>query len=132
MPKPDERSEQVMVKVRKSKVDPPPGDCPLSNCMQFIRGTWTPHVIWYLKAEPRRFSELKGDIHGISAKVLSTRLKELEAAGVVVREVMDTSPPTVEYSLTELGRELQPAIAAIVTVGVKLKKQKYAYQYRAA
>jgi len=45
---------------------------------------------------------------------------------------MDTSPPTVEYSLTELGRELQPAIAAIVTVGVKLKKQKYAYQYRAA
>lgn len=110
-----------MVKVRKSKVDPPPGECPLSGCMKFIRGTWTPHVIWYLKAEPRRFSELKGDITGISAKVLSTRLKELEEAGVVLREVMDTSPPTVEYSLTELGRELQPAIAAIVVVGQKLK-----------
>jgi DNA-binding HxlR family transcriptional regulator len=115
-----------MVKVRKSKVDPPPGECPLANCMKFIRGTWTPHVIWYLKATPRRFSELKGDIAGISAKVLSTRLKELEEAGVVLREVMDTSPPTVEYSLTELGRELQPAIAAIVNVGMKLKKQKYA------
>jgi len=121
-----------MVKVRKSKVDPPPGECPLSNCMKFIRGTWTPHIIWYLKATPRRFSELKGDINGISAKVLSTRLKELEEAGVVLREVMDTSPPTVEYSLTELGRELQPAIVAIVNVGMKLKKQKYACHTQAA
>lgn len=121
-----------MVKVRKSKVDPPPGECPLSSCMKFIRGIWTPHIIWYLKAEPRRFSELKGDIKGISAKVLSTRLKELEEAGVVYREVMNTSPPTVEYSLTDLGRELQPAIAAIANVGMKLKKQKYACPSKAA
>ncbi len=115
-----------MVKVRKSKVTPPPTECPLSGCMKLIRGAWTPHVIWYLKAEPRRFSELKSDIKGVSAKVLSTRLKELEEAGVVLREAMNTSPPTVEYSLTELGRELQPAIAAIVSVSEKLKKQKYA------
>ena len=121
-----------MVRVRKSKVEPPPSECPLSNCMKFIRGTWTPHIIWYLKAEPRRFSELKGDISGVSAKVLSSRLKELEEWGVVLREVMNTSPPTVEYSLTELGRELQPAIAAIVGVSQKLKKQKYARMSRAA
>jgi DNA-binding HxlR family transcriptional regulator len=113
-----------MVKMRKSKVEPPPGECPLSGCMKFIRGTWTPHIIWYLKANPRRFSELKADITGISAKVLSARLKELEDIGVIDREVMDTSPPTVEYSLTELGRELQPAIAAIVNVGQKLKMKK--------
>ena len=113
-----------MVRVRKSKVAPPPNECPLAGCMKFIRGTWTPHVIWYLKAAPRRFSELKGDIKGVSAKVLSTRLKELEEAGVVSREVMDTSPPTVEYALTELGHELQPAIAAIVNVGHKLKLKR--------
>lgn len=115
-----------MVKMRKSKVEPPPGECPLSGCMKFIRGTWTPHIIWYLKANPRRFSELKADIKDISAKVLSARLKEMEEIGVIHREVMDTSPPTVEYSLTELGRELQPAIAAIVNVGQKLKMKKLA------
>jgi len=49
-----------------------------------------------------------------------------------LREVMNTSPPTVEYSLTELGRELQPAIAAIVNVSQKLKKQKYARLSHAA
>ncbi len=117
-----------MVKMRKSQVEAPPTECPLSNCMKFIRGTWTPHIIWYLKATPRRFSELKADIKGISAKVLSERLKELEEFGVVHREVMDTSPPTVEYSLTELGKELQPAIAAIVAVSQKLKKKKISNQ----
>jgi DNA-binding HxlR family transcriptional regulator len=114
-----------MVRVRKSKVEPPPSECPLSSCMKFISGTWAPHIVWYLKATPRRFSELKGDIKGVSAKMLSMRLKELEAAGVLLREEIESSPPTVEYSLTELGRELQPAIAAIVSVGHKLKKQKH-------
>jgi DNA-binding HxlR family transcriptional regulator len=115
-----------MVRMRKSKVEPPAGECPLAQCMKFIGGAWTPHIIWYLKETPRRFSELKGDIQGISGKVLSARLKELEETGVVAREVMNTSPPTVEYALTELGRELQPAIAAIVNVSHKLKRHRAA------
>ena len=52
--------------------------------------------------------------------MLSARLHELEAKGVVARRVMPTSPPSVEYELTELGRELLPAIQAIISVGVKL------------
>jgi DNA-binding HxlR family transcriptional regulator len=55
--------------------------------------------------------------------VLSARLRELEAKGVVARRVMPTSPPSVEYELTELGRELVPALAAIVEVGRKLKSR---------
>jgi DNA-binding HxlR family transcriptional regulator len=99
-----------MVKVRKSKVDPPcSGECPLSDCMRLIAGAWAPHVIWYLRAGPRRFSELKGDIRAVSAKVLAERLRQLEADGVVHRQVMQTSPPTVEYSLTALGLELAQA-----------------------
>ena len=113
-----------MVKVRKSRVDPPLPECPLASCMALLSGAWTPHVIWYLREEPRRFSELKGDLRGVSAKVLSTRLREMKAAGLVTRRVMKTSPPTVEYSLTELGRELQPAIAAIVAVGHRLKHER--------
>jgi DNA-binding HxlR family transcriptional regulator len=89
--------------------------------MAFLRGAWTPNVIWYLSGGARRFGELRADIPRISAKVLSARLRQLEEKGVVCRQVMPTSPPSAEYSLTELGSELVPAIAAIVRVGQKLK-----------
>nr|WP_256625644.1 helix-turn-helix domain-containing protein [Pseudomonas sp. LPB0260] len=84
-------------------------------------GAWTPNIIWYLSQQPRRFSELKADIPGISAKVLTARLKKLESEGVVLRRVLPTSPPSVEYSLSSLGQELKPAIEAIVAVGHRLK-----------
>jgi DNA-binding HxlR family transcriptional regulator len=92
--------------------------------MQFLKGAWTPNVIWYLRAEPRRFSELMADIPGVSPKVFTARLKRLELDGIVIRQVMPTSPPTVEYSLTDLGHELTPAIDAIVQVGHKLKRRR--------
>jgi DNA-binding HxlR family transcriptional regulator len=88
--------------------------------MGLLGGAWAVNVIWYLSAHPRRFGELRIDIPRISARVLSARLRELESRGVVSRRVMPTSPPSVEYELTELGRELLPAIEAIVTVGHKL------------
>jgi DNA-binding HxlR family transcriptional regulator len=88
--------------------------------MALLSGAWAPNVIWYLSAHPRRFGELRIDIPPISARVLSARLRELENKGVVARRVMPTSPPSVEYELTELGRELLPAIQAIISVGTKL------------
>ncbi len=110
-----------MIVRRKNKVSPPPEKCPLGECLSIIGGAWTPNIIWYLSAQPRRFTELKYDLDGISPKVLTQRLKKLESDGVVHRKVMPTSPPTVEYSLTELGNELKPAIEAIVEVGKRLK-----------
>ena len=89
--------------------------------MAVIGGAWTTNVIWALRAGPRRFSELRLDIPPISPKVLTTRLRELEERGVIKRKVMPTSPPSVEYSLTDLGGELVPAIQAIVDVGYRLK-----------
>ncbi|HET7506028.1 MAG TPA: helix-turn-helix domain-containing protein [Kofleriaceae bacterium] len=88
--------------------------------MALLSGAWAPNVIWYLSAQPRRFGELRIDIPKISARVLSARLRELESRGVVARRVMPTSPPSVEYELTDLGRELLPAIEAIIAVGSKL------------
>lgn len=111
-----------MIPRRKNKVAPPPEECPLSRCLGVIGGAWTPAIIWYLSQQPRRFSELKDDVQGISAKVLTARLKKLEADGVVIRKVMPTSPPTVEYRLSKLGLELKPAIEAIVSVGHRLKQ----------
>ena len=111
-----------MIPRRKNRAGPPPEDCPLTTCLSIIGGVWTPAIIWYLSQNPRRFSELKDDIKGVSAKMLTARLKKLEEAGVIHRNVMPTSPPTVEYSLSELGQELKPAITAIVNVGHRLKK----------
>jgi DNA-binding HxlR family transcriptional regulator len=90
--------------------------------MDLIGGAWTPNIIWFLTENPRRFSELIDDIGEISPKVLTTRLRKMEASGIVVRQVRPTSPPTVEYSLSELGRELLPAIKSIVNVGMKLRE----------
>ncbi len=95
----------------------------LTECMAVISGAWAPNVIWCLRAGRRRFSELRSDIPPVSAKVLSRRLSELEARGVISRHVMPTSPPSVEYELTDLGAELIPALEAIVHVGHRLKER---------
>ena len=113
----------MAIKRRKSKVPPPPKECSVTMCMQLLGGAWTPNIIWYLRSEPRRFSELMADIPGVSPKVFTSRLKKLEQSGILSRRVMPTSPPTVEYSLTNLGQELTPAIEAIVQVGHKLKRR---------
>ena len=111
----------MALRIRKNRANPPP-ECPLTMCMAMLRGAWAVNVIWYLSEQPRRFGELRVDIPRISARVLSARLRELEERGVIAREVAPTSPPSVEYSLTPLGRELVPAIGAIVEVGRKLKE----------
>jgi DNA-binding HxlR family transcriptional regulator len=92
----------------------------MSACMSLLGGVWTPEVIWNLSEGPRRFSELRREMPAISAKVLSARLKDLEGRGVLSRAVLATTPPSVEYALTDLGEELIPAIRAIVAVGSKL------------
>lgn len=90
--------------------------------MAVLGGAWTTSVIWKLSGDARRFGEIFRDIPGISPKMLTTRLRELEDKGVVVREVVPTSPPSVEYSLSPLGRELIPVIDAIVRVGTQLRE----------
>ena len=111
------------LKVRRNQSPAPPETCMLTECMAVIAGAWAPNVIWCLRAGPRRFNELRIDIPPISAKVLSTRLAELQERGVLNRNVHPTSPPSVEYELTDLGRELIPALDAIVQVGHKLKSK---------
>lgn len=109
----------MTVKRRDNRTSDP--QCPLSDCMAFIGGAWTPNVILYLSSGPRRFSELRADIPLVSAKVLTQRLRDLEERGILSRHVMDTSPLSVEYALTPLGHEFMPVIHAIVEVGQRLR-----------
>ncbi|HYE52147.1 MAG TPA: helix-turn-helix domain-containing protein [Azospirillaceae bacterium] len=112
----------MALRMRRNRSPDLPDECPLAECMALLGGAWAPNVIWHLAGGPRRFGELRADIPPISARVLSARLRELEARGVVTRTVAPTSPPSVEYALTVLGRELLPALAAIVEVGRRLKQ----------
>lgn len=113
-----------MIKPKRSKVGPPPPGCPLEDCLRFLGGAWTTQILWYLRAEPRRFGDLKRDLGKISSKVLTTRLRELEERGVITRSVMPTSPPTVEYALTPFGMKFQPVLDAIVDVGDELQRRR--------
>ncbi|MCZ8261064.1 MAG: helix-turn-helix domain-containing protein [Beijerinckiaceae bacterium] len=114
----------MALRMRKNKVAAPLPNCPLTACLSLIGGAWTPNIIWYLSGGPRRFSELRADMTGISSKVLTQRLRELEESGVASRTVLPTSPPSVEYALTELGHDLLPAIRSIVEIGHKLKSHQ--------
>jgi DNA-binding HxlR family transcriptional regulator len=111
----------MALKLRKNRSPAPV--CPISQCMGFLGGAWTTNIIWYLSGGSRRFGELRHDMPRITAKVLSARLRALESKGVVLRRVEPTSPPSVEYSLTDLGRELVPVIESIMRVGEKLKRR---------
>jgi len=111
-----------MIRHRPNKSGPVPQGCPLETSLKLLAGAWTPQILWYLRTEVRRFGDLKRDLGNISAKVLTTRLKELEKRGVITREVKPTSPPTVEYALTHLGRKLGPILESIAEVGGELVK----------
>jgi DNA-binding HxlR family transcriptional regulator len=92
--------------------------CALDITMSYIGGRWKTVVLWYLRNKTMRFAELKKQIPEITEKMLSIQLKKLEAEGIVKREVFGTKPPVrVEYSLTEFGRTLIPAIEAIAEWG---------------
>jgi DNA-binding HxlR family transcriptional regulator len=111
----------MVLKVRRNQSPAPPRGCAVTECMDLLGGAWTANIVWYLAGGPRRFSELRGDLAPITARVLTRRLRELEARGVLLRHRVNSSPPTVEYALTEIGEELRPALHAIVEVGLKLK-----------
>ena len=114
----------MALKMRRNLSLAPPQCCPLLECMALIGGAWTPNILWYLRGGPRRFSELRADIPRVSAKVLTARLRELAARAVIRRRVLPTSPPSVEYSLNDLGQRLVPAIEAIAQVGEELSRRR--------
>src|SRR5215472_14005733 len=77
-------------------------------------GAWTADVIWYLREDERCFSELRSDLKGVSAKMLTTRLRRLEREGIVERRRKPTSPPTIWYALTPAGQDLCGALTNLV------------------
>ncbi|MEV4945090.1 helix-turn-helix domain-containing protein [Streptomyces sp. NPDC053755] len=86
-------------------------DCGLDAAVDVVGGKWKPLILWALHAHgTTRFGELRRQVSGVSEKVLIQQLRELEADGIVHREVHREVPPRVEYSLTELGEALNTAL----------------------
>lgn len=91
-----------------------PDLCPrYHHAVELIGRRWTGAVIRTLMNGPRRFNELLSAIPGISDRLLTERLRELEAEGLVRREVFPESPVRVVYELTPCGADLGPAVAEI-------------------
>jgi DNA-binding HxlR family transcriptional regulator len=84
--------------------------------MEQIGGIWKMPILWRLKDQTMRYSELRKIPH-ISDKMRSAQLRELEADGYVHREVFAVVPPRTEYSLTEKGREIIPLVTQIRDYG---------------
>jgi len=92
--------------------------CAMDITMDYIGGKWKTVVLWYLKNGTHRFAELKKLIPDITEKMLSIQLHALEKDGLIKRKVYGTKPPVrVEYSLTEFGVTLIPALNTIAKWG---------------
>ncbi len=78
--------------------------CAIERGMRIIGGKWTGSILWHLKDGPVRFNDLARMVGGASKKMITERLRQLEAQGLVHREVMETSPVSVQYTITDLGR----------------------------
>ena len=88
-------------------------DCPVETTLTLIRDKWTALVLRDLMSGTKRFGELKRSVGNVSQKVLTDCLREMEGSGLVTRTVYAEVPPRVEYSLTPLGRSLEPILGAM-------------------
>lgn len=94
--------------------------CPMDFILRMLMGPWTTYILYNLKSHgPQRFGELKRRVAGISAKMLTERLRTLEGAGLLRRDYEATIPPKVTYSLTKRGHELDGVLNSLAEVGMR-------------
>jgi DNA-binding HxlR family transcriptional regulator len=94
--------------------------CPVTTTARLIGKKWHPVIVHRLLDDgPQGFNELKESVDGVSSKVLSDSLSDLETSGIVDRDVVSEQPFRVRYSLTERGADLQPVIEAMAAWGAK-------------
>ena len=98
--------------------------CPVETTLVLISNRWKTLIIRDLLDGTRRFNELRRSVAGISQKVLTSNLREMEADGLVHREVFAEVPPRVEYSLTPLGESLRPVLDALAAWGTNFKQHR--------
>lgn len=110
--------------------------CPMDGLLRLLMGPWTTYILWVLRSEgPSRFGALKRLVPGISAKVLTERLRLLEQSGLVHRAYEATIPPQVTYSLAKRGDDLTPALEHLMQIALSWRAEdeaKMASEIKAA
>lgn len=96
-----------------------PYRCGVEVTLEVIGGKWKGVILWHLTHKTLRFSQLQRRMPGITQKMLTQQLRELEADGLVHREVFAEVPPRVEYSLSQKGRTVSPILAQMCEWGKK-------------
>jgi DNA-binding HxlR family transcriptional regulator len=87
--------------------------CSIALALSIIGGKWKPLILWHLKDNVLRFGELKRTLDTVTQKVLTQQLRELEADGLICRNIYTQIPPKVEYCLTDKGRSVLPILEMI-------------------
>lgn len=98
--------------------------CPVETTLMLIGDKWKVLILRDLMPGKKRFGELKRSIGSVSQKVLTAQLRDMEEKGLVNRHVYAEVPPRVEYSLTDLGKSLQPILDAMRSWGEEYKAQR--------
>ncbi|MBP6769721.1 MAG: helix-turn-helix transcriptional regulator [Reyranella sp.] len=94
--------------------------CPMDFILRMLMGPWTTYILYNLRTHgPQRFGELKRRVSGISAKMLTERLRTLEGAALVKRDYEATIPPKVTYSLTRRGSELDEVMDRLAEIAIR-------------
>jgi DNA-binding HxlR family transcriptional regulator len=101
----------------KQKKNPAPQNCPIIDTLGVVGGKWKPAILWQIREGVHRFGALQRAVGGITQKMLTQQLRELEADGILRREVFAEVPPRVEYTLTPYGCTLQPLLDAMASWG---------------
>ena len=99
--------------MEKNKLKVSEKSCSLRDVLDIIGGKWSMPIIYILSKGKMRFMEIERSVEGINTRMLVKELKNLEANGIVTREVFATVPPTVEYTLTQKGEKLLPSIQSL-------------------
>lgn len=97
--------------------------CSLKEVLEIIGGKWAMPIIYILSKGKLRFKEIEKSIEGINTRMLVKELKNMEANGIITREVFATVPPTVEYTLTPKGQKLLPSITSLHQWGQEFANQ---------
>ena len=92
-------------------------DCSLKEVLDIIGGKWAMPIVYRLSKGKMRFKELERSVEGINTRMLVKELKNMEANGIITREIFATVPPTVEYTLTNKGEKLLPSIVSLYSWG---------------
>lgn len=99
------------------------GNCPVTPLLIMLQGKWKTQVLYEFCINDKiRFGELKKSLPGITNTMLTTTLKELEKDGLITRKQFNEIPPHVEYSFSEMGRDLLPVFYSMMVWGFKHEK----------